>query len=280
MKPVCMTLVLLMIFYYGKAQLQNLDGAGSISEIKLTTTKTTSLIFPQRIRYVDRGTRDVLVSKVSGAENILLLKAAKEHFAETNLSVVTGDGAVHSFTLNYEPSPKLWVYHYVYSTSASMSPPVAFKGEKLSEAEIASYAAAIEKKNSLLHGVKDRKWRAVFGLGGLYIKENVLFFSLHLSNVTLLDYDIEKISFFIRDKKKAKRTAVQEQEIKPMYVHGNITSVKGGSNNKIIIALPQFTLPKGKYLAIEVVEKSGGRHMLLKVRALKMLKAVSLPVIP
>ena len=278
MKPVYMTLVLLILLLHAKAQLKNLDGVGSISEILLTTNKTTSLIFPFKIRYVDRGTRDVLVSKVKGAENILLLKGGKIGFEETNLSVVTADGAVHSFKINYEPSPKLWVYHYVYNTPPAMHTPVHFTGEEISESQMALYGTEIANKEPFLPGVKERKGSITFKLNGLYVKDDVLFFSLHLLNNSLLDYDIESISFFIRDKRKAKRMAIQEQEVKPLYIHGKATSIEGCTHNSIVMALPKLTLPNGKYLALEVREKNGGRHLRLKLKKSHLFKAAKFSV--
>jgi len=60
--------------------------------LAITTDKTTSLIFPFPIKYVDRGTKDILVQPVKENGNILLVKAATKQFTETNLSVITGDG--------------------------------------------------------------------------------------------------------------------------------------------------------------------------------------------
>src|SRR4051812_37752723 len=60
--------------------------------LNITLNKTTNLIFPYAIKSVDRGSADVLAQKAKGVENILLVKAGKENFSETNLSVITADG--------------------------------------------------------------------------------------------------------------------------------------------------------------------------------------------
>src|SRR6266487_5764395 len=74
--------------------------------LNITCNKTTNLIFPFSIVNVDRGSKDVLVQKVTGAENILQVKADKPNFSETNLSVITADGNLYSFVVDYlnEPS--------------------------------------------------------------------------------------------------------------------------------------------------------------------------------
>src|SRR3954470_1354464 len=73
--------------------------------LKITLNKTTNLIFPYAIKSVDRGSADVLAQKAKGVENILLVKAARENFPETNLSVITADGKLYSFVLNYISNP-------------------------------------------------------------------------------------------------------------------------------------------------------------------------------
>jgi Neuraminidase (sialidase) len=76
-----------------------------ISSLGISMDKTTSLVFPFSIRHVDRGTKDILVQQVKEADNILLVKAGAKNFSETNLSVVTEDGSVYSFVINYEEKP-------------------------------------------------------------------------------------------------------------------------------------------------------------------------------
>jgi hypothetical protein len=64
--------------------------------------KTTHLIFPHKIVYVDLGSADLLAEKVEQVENILKLKANVEGFSTTNLTVLTGSGNYFSFLVDYE----------------------------------------------------------------------------------------------------------------------------------------------------------------------------------
>ena len=74
--------------------------------LEITYNKTSSVIFPAVIKSVDKGSRDVLAQKAKGVENVLQLKAARENFPETNLTVITADGTLHQFTVNYSRQPK------------------------------------------------------------------------------------------------------------------------------------------------------------------------------
>src|SRR6478609_7705688 len=73
--------------------------------LEITFNKTSSIIFPAVIKSVDRGSRDILAQKAKGVGNVLQLKAGKENFSETNLTVITGDGVLHQFTINYSGQP-------------------------------------------------------------------------------------------------------------------------------------------------------------------------------
>src|SRR5688500_12231389 len=81
-----------------------------VFELAIAANKTTSLVFPFAIRHVDRGTRDVVVEQVQDADNLLLVKAAAVDFPATNLSVVTADGQVYSFSVLYATDPSVMVY--------------------------------------------------------------------------------------------------------------------------------------------------------------------------
>lgn len=227
----------------------------------IATDKTTSLIFPFAIRHVDRGTKDVLVQKVKESDNILLVKAASKDFPETNLSVVTDDGSVYSFVVCYENKPPVWIYNLPANGKAS----------------IATYANGILDNPRRMRGRNDRRWDMETEVAGIYIKDNVIYYQLRLTNQSPIDYDIELLRFYIKDKKKGKRTASQENELIPLYVSGNTNKVKALSNNVVVIALEKFTIPDAKYLGIQLMEKNGGRHLLLKLQNKHILKAIPLP---
>jgi len=250
MKPFIIFFAAWFAWYNGKAQ-----------TIELSTDKTTSLIFPFAIRHVDRGTKDILVQDIPESPNILLVKAGLENFEATNLSVVTTDGAVYAFPVRYNASPAAWVWQI----------PVR------EQATIQTYCNAIAVNLLTMRGVRDKNYDMEAKVTGIYIKDRVIYYQLSLNNTSPIDYDIDFLRFYIRDKRKSKRTASQENEMVPLYVTGNATTVKGCSHNTVVVALEKFTVEDSKYLAIEINEHNGGRHLLLKVHNNKIIKAISLP---
>lgn len=244
--------------------------------LPISTDKTTSLIFPFAIRHVDRGTKDVLVQQVTEAANLLLVKAATINFRETNLSIITADGQVYSFEVKYDDYPTQTVYHLVPHIPANNAD-ISFDEELMNARNIESYATGILDNPKFIRGIKDNSWDILTRISGIYIKDKVIFYQLILDNQSPIDYDIDFIRFYIKDKKKGKRTAAQELEQPVLYKTGNSTKVNANNKSLLVFALEKFTVPDAKYFFIEIGEKNGGRHLRLRVNNNKLLKARVLP---
>jgi conjugative transposon TraN protein len=231
------------------------------TKLNITTDKTTSLVFPFAIKHVDRGTASVLAQQVKEAPEILLVKAAAKDFTETNLSVVTDDGSVYAFTVVYDNKPAVWVHYLPVNRTATIS----------------SYANMILDNERTVKKIRDKKYNMRAGIRGIYIKNNIIYYQLYINNKGSIDYDVDLLRFFIKDKKQSKRTAVQEVEQKPVYIAGNNSKVKGNNSTVFVVALEKFTIPDKKYLAVQITEKNGGRHFLLRVSNKDIMQAKVLP---
>ncbi|KGO85877.1 conjugative transposon protein TraN [Flavobacterium rivuli WB 3.3-2 = DSM 21788] len=254
---------------------QNITGTVvKADSLSITCTKTTSVVFPYAIKSVDRGSLDILVQKAKGFENVLQVKAAVECFTETNLTVITSDGKLYSFLLNYNEQPKVFNIQVTKSENGAPVNAFSFNGANAEELKQFSTLALAHRKK--LRGVKDYKSSIRFRLTGLFIHEGILYYRITIKNDSNINYDIEQLRFFIRDQKKAKRTASQEIELTPVYVDRPVTQVKGNSQNTVVYALPKFTIPDKKYMAIQLMEKNGGRHLELKVKNKTILNSVLL----
>ena len=227
----------------------------------ISSDKTTSLVFPYPVVHIDRGTKDVLVQQVKEANNIVLVKAAFKNITETNLSVVTDEGSVYSFSVCYNDNPTTWIY------TIPENKVIASK----------TYANGILDNPSTAWGMHGESWDMSANVIGIYIKSNTIYYQMRIRDFGPIDYDIDFIRFYIRDKKRSKRTASQEIELKPLYVIGNTAQVKSGDKTTIVAALEKFTLPDAKFLAIEINERNGGRHLFIKVKNKKIMRAIRLP---
>lgn len=219
--------------------------------------KTTNLVFPYSIRSVDRGSDGVIVQQAEGAGNVLQLKAADENFEETNLTVITGDGALHSFLLRYTENP----VDLNLRVAELAVPPTTVALVKDNEADLRdrSRAIAVRKKTGSFPG--DGRYEMGMRLLGVYIAEGTLFFQIELRNDSGIGYDVDQFRLYIRDRRKSKRTASQELEVTPLYIEGNVRKVPGFSRQNIVVAVEKFTIPDKKYLRVELMERNGGRNL-------------------
>lgn len=103
----------------------------------------------------------------------------------------------------------------------------------------------------------------------------VMFFNLRVTNHSDIDYNLDFVRLYVRDKQKMKRTSVQEREVLPIY-DDSTSLIYGHSSVSKILALPTFTLAGGKEFIIEAYEKNGGRSLRIFVHNKTLLKATKL----
>jgi conjugative transposon TraN protein len=236
-----------------------------IKRIEITYNKTSSLVFTTSIISVDRGSRDILAQKAQGVHNVLQLKAARENFPETNLTVITADGMLHQFAVTYARQPRELASNITASLSTgAITTPMIFTTE-MSEPQMEHYSETIEAAKPVIRLVNDRSHKMKLGLRGIYAVDDILFFRMELKNRSNVTYDVDYLRLFIRDKKKAKRTSSQELIVKPLFVHGNDQWIEGTHKQTVIYAVRKFTIPDAKKLYIEIMEKAGGRHLSLPI---------------
>lgn len=268
------------------AQTANIFSRSSYIEsykLEVTYNKTTNLVFPAAITSVDRGSQDILVQKASGVENILRVKADVKDFTETSLSVITADGKLYSFVVGYAKQPaylNINVARIVEKDSIFNSPAakeaVIYSEPGMNKAVLNMYADSVISKGSNMRPIDTDNSKISIALNALYIHEDILFCKFALKNNSAINYDIDQLHFYIRDRKKADRTASQEIEIHPLTIIGDTLMIRSESKQPWVIALPKFTIPDGKYLSIEMMERNGGRNLFLKVRNRHIMKAKTL----
>lgn len=271
MKKIIITVLGLLSLFMGSVSAQQSNTSLSAIEpdtLNIAYGKTTNIIFPYAIKSVDRGSRAILAQKAKGVENVLQLKAAEVFFEETNLTVITSEGQLYSFVLNYDEQPSALT---ITIGNAQPLEPLFFSPENLNEAAVEAYSelAAVEKKNIC---VKQDKYKIKFQVDGLFIRDDIIYCRIQMENNSNINYDIDQIRFFIRDKKKAKRTASQEVEVKSLYIYNNTAIIAAQSLHTLVIALPKLTIPDKKYMAVQLVEKNGGRHLELHINNRKLGK--------
>lgn len=245
--------------------------------LTIAFSKTTNLVFPYAIKSVDRGSNDILAQKASAVENILQIKAAVEEFKETNLTVITTEGKLYSFMLNFEEHPA--VLNLVFENPESITHVHPILLDNPNESKIENYANAAAHDKKTVPGIKDKKHGIIFSLNGLFIHDDVMYYRIKIENRSNINYDIDQLRFFIRDRKRAKRTATQEVEINPLHINNVAPMVEGQSEQYMVYALPKFTIPDKKYLTVQLMEQDGGRHLELNIHNKTLVRSTVLSTI-
>jgi conjugative transposon TraN protein len=238
--------------------------------LEVTFNKTVHVIFPAPIRYVDLGSADLLAAKADGTENVLRVKAALRDFSrESNLSVITEDGAYYTFNVKYADEPvKLAVEmtDFLHDGEAVNHPnnALAVYMEELGQESpllVKLIMQSIYKNNDReIKHLGSKRFGIQHTLKGVYTHNGLLYLHLQLKNSSNVPFNIDFITFKIVDKKVAKRTAIQEQVIWPLRAYNNLMVIGGKRTERTIFTLPKFTIPDDKMLVIELNEQEGGRH--------------------
>jgi len=248
-------------------------------KVEITYDKTSHLIFPTAIRYVDLGSEYLIAGKPDDVENVLRVKASVRDFeAETNFSVITNDGRFYSFDVHYSSYPEALSYDLFTMQKAvdkANENDVLF--EELgsnSPSLVGLLLESIYQNNSrIVKHIGARSFGIQFILKGIYIHHGKYYFHTELGNRSNVPFQIDFINFKVVDKKAAKRTVVQERLLTPLRTYKPLESIAGRSFDQNIFLLDQFTLADDKLLLIEVFEKNGGRNQSLQIENKDLIKA-------
>ncbi|BDU25200.1 conjugative transposon protein TraN [Flavobacterium sp. GSB-24] len=259
----------------------NLLVLGTIDPFQLEVTyeKTSHLIFPTAIRYVDLGSEYLIAGKADDAENVLRVKAAVKDFEpETNFSVITNDGHFYSFDVHYSPNPDILSYDlHTVQKAAEKTPENHVLFEELGNSSPSLAALLMEniykKDKRMLRHIGSKSFGIKFNLKGIYIHNGKYYFHTEITNQAHVPFQIDFITFKVVDKKLARRTVLQERMLTPLRTYKPLDEVAGKTIDKNVFLLDQFTIAHDKELQIEIFEKNGGRHQRLDVNNSDLIKA-------
>ena len=238
--------------------------------LEVAFNKTTHVIFPSEIVYVDLGDENLVAGLADGAKNVLRVKSAVKSFkSETNLTVITDDGCFFTFNVKFAKEPLLLnieMTDFIHDGEAVNRPNNAQEIylERLGQESpmlVKLIMKSIYKQNRReIKHIGSKRFGVQFILKSIYTNNGLLYFHTELKNTSNIAFDIDYISFKIVDKKVVKRTAMQEQVLEPLRAQNYVTVVNGKKSERTVFALEKFTIPDDKLLVIEVAEKEGGRN--------------------
>jgi conjugative transposon TraN protein len=189
--------------------------------IEVTYEKTSHIIFPSGIRYVDLGSDNIVAGKAEDADNVLRVKAAVAGFpTESNFSVITEDGQFYSFDVCYSDHPMVMSHNLskgMRSATRDKATDIRFEALGTTPATLTGLLMeALYNKDERQLKVQSEGYGIALSLRGIYIHGGKYYFHIQTENTTHVPFTPDFIRFAIVDRKVAKRTVVQERTLEPL----------------------------------------------------------------
>ena len=269
--------------YHGLTRKLTFDRMVPPYGLEVTYDKTTHIIFPSAVRYVDLGSPNLVAGKADGAENVIRVKAVVRNFRdETNMSVITESGSFYTFNVKYSDEPLLLnieMKDFIHDGSKVNRPNNALDiylkelgSESPKLVQLINKSIHKENKRHVKH-IGSKAFGIQYLLRGIYTHNGLLYFHTQVRNQSNVPFEVDFVTFKIVDKKVMKRTAIQEQIVFPLRAHNYATVVAGNKDERTVFTFDKFTIPADKVLVVELNEKSGGRHQSFTVESEDIVRA-------
>ncbi len=269
--------------YHGLTRKLTFDRMVPPYGLEVTYDKTTHIIFPSAVRYVDLGSPNLVAGKADGAENVIRVKAVVRNFRdETNMSVITESGSFYTFNVKYADEPLLLnieMKDFIHDGSKVNRPNNALDiylkelgSESPKLVQLINKSIHKENKRHVKH-IGSKAFGIQYLLRGIYTHNGLLYFHTQVRNQSNVPFEVDFVTFKIVDKKVMKRTAIQEQIIFPLRAYNYATLVAGNKDERTVFTFDKFTIPADKVLVVELNEKSGGRHQSFTVESEDIVRA-------
>jgi conjugative transposon TraN protein len=244
--------------------------------LQLSEHETTVLVFPATITSVDRGTPEILARKASGTQNVLELKAARKDFAATNLNVITSDGQLYSFDLEYCDHPAHLAFRFNSLPMIAQGALIRVDHPSVAKEILTTEMIRVHDFPRELSSVCGRAAGILIRLFGVYTAHDILYFQVAIRNRSLISFNPGGPVFTLKDSRKVKRKAMQDRRIDALMVYGMPERITGLGTDTVVFALPKFSVSRDKYLNLSIPEYEGSREPGLRVPATRLLHCMPL----
>ncbi|MGB3587810.1 MAG: conjugative transposon protein TraN [Tunicatimonas sp.] len=246
-------------------------------QLEASYHKTTHLIFPSRIIYVDLGSGGVIVNRVKPTENVIKVKANEFGFEQTTLVVITEEGKYYPFMVNYVENPTQLNINMAAMVQSNQQmgglaktswESISFSDEMHNRENTADMAKKVLSKRRHIRDVGTINMRMSFLLTGVHVHKKNLFLQIELENRSDIDYEIDFFKFFIKDQDITKRMAYQELELDNVQQHPvSRRVIPHQSSVTVVFAMPMVSYGDDKQLEVQLYERNGGRHLRFDINA-------------
>ncbi|MFS4418567.1 DUF4138 domain-containing protein [Maribacter sp. 2307ULW6-5] len=191
-----------------------------------------------------------------------LLQAKKD--VESNLLVVTEDGAIYSWVLAYRDS--LTQFHHFISPLNSINPqPMTKKGiapKPIPQLErYDTLCEQLVRNTKQFHHIKNvgnirlRMTHSIYHNAEVYVVYEI-------KNASSVPYQIDRLQLLRVLKKSRRKASHQETPIQPLHSFRMPKMVGQGNTIRFVVVYPKFTLGEHHTLKISLQEQNGSRNLI------------------
>ncbi|MGV8092069.1 MAG: conjugative transposon protein TraN [Mangrovibacterium sp.] len=243
--------------------------------LKISDTRTTHLICPDKVDYVQAGDYSIVQAEVvPELSNLVRIKATRPFENSSSLTVVCKN-RIYSFELIFGNNvPITYPVEMFHSRDA-----MTFSGKLMPDYQLKDLCDRVldkHQRRGCYRKRKNEKDGIRIRLNSIFLKNDALFFELEMQNKTQMAYDMESVNFWITDKKKTKATNVQEYQVLPDYRRSQLTRIPGETSVREVFVFEKMTIPDRRILRIELNEKAlgnTGRKLSFNLKNKDILKA-------
>lgn len=109
-------------------------------------------------------------------------------------------------------------------------------------------------------------------LVGIYLRGSLLWLMFRMENHSPIGFVPDHIRWCVRDRRQARRAAIQEIMLSPVYT-SSMGTLTGDSSRVMLTAFRPFALPEDKELVLQMAERNGARGLVMQIKSKEILKA-------
>lgn len=224
-------------------------------KLEISSSRTTHLILPSRITYVDLGSAEIMASRAQGSDNVLRIRASKEDFEPTSLTVITESGGFYPFMCFYAYSPSDLCFR-VSDSDDSPSPEVMMND--LDRTPASSIGGAMEKVRKMKcdpepgSAVRQGGMEAV--TEGVFSAADHMFLRIRIRNLSPFSFAADDLKFFRITGKRGSEAERQVRDVEIRRKTGLEEPVPSGGEALLVVCLKPFTPTRGGRLLCQITE--------------------------
>lgn len=237
------------------------DNIINYTNIQVSDLHTSHIILPNAIEDISIGFDNIISEQAQDIDNIVKVKSIvgeNEDFFQTSITIITKDAQIYPLLVDYKKNPDNLSISFGKKDNNAL-----FSGVNVNDIQMKKIAEWIVDNGRKINDVGMEEYKMIFQLNSVYTDQDIIAFYLSAQNSSKLDYTLDFVKTYITDKKRAKKTAMQEEEIYPIYVYyepeNKIIPGKGQIN--MVLFYKKFTIPEKRVLFFELFEHNGGRQI-------------------